>query len=167
MRAAHESRLSRVCRVLVSTFAAAIIAALFSSCQSAFTPVDLQKGDRCIRCKKPIEDKRFAGVIMFIGGEAMKFNDLGCLVAFHYGIDSATAHGVFVQDYRGSGWIEEENAFVVLHSRIETPRGSNSVACRSKSDADALQREQGGTVVSLSDVLKRETILDTLSSIAR
>ncbi len=138
---------------------ALLCAAFFlPACRPSFDPVDLKPGDLCAKCRNPILNARTAGEIAFIGGETMKFDDLGCLVAFNYGIDSATAHGVFVQDYNGGGWIAEDDAFVLLHSSIVTPRFSNTVAFSSEAAAGKARAREGGTVLPLSAILKRESI---------
>lgn len=133
-------------------------ALLLPACRPSFTPVDLKPGDMCAKCRNPIKNPRMAGEITFLGGETMKFDDLGCLVAFHFGIDSATARGVFVQDYNGGGWIGEEDAFVLLHSSIVTPRYSNTVAFSTEAAARKTRATEGGTLLPLTAILKRESI---------
>lgn len=128
------------------------------ACKPSFTPVDLQQKDTCARCRQPITEKNMASEIVFIGGETMKFNDLGCLVAFHFGIDSTTECAVFVQDYNNGGWVNEDAAFVLFHSNIHTPLKSGTVAFPSRSDAQKAQETFGGEIKSLSEILRKESL---------
>ncbi len=131
---------------------------VFSSCMNSFHPTDLQSGDKCAKCQKIITEKRTASEIVFTGNEVMKFNDPGCLVAFHHGIDSRTERAVFVQDYNNSDWIDEEDAFVLYHSTIETPMKSGTVAFNNLTEAEKAKQKYSGELMKLSDLLKKETI---------
>jgi copper chaperone NosL len=155
-RIAGEGGLLPAARILLAGMVWLLV--LFSSCKPSFDPVDLKPEDICAKCRNPIRDSRFAGEIVFVGGETMKFDDLGCLVAFHFGVDSATAHGVFVQDFNRGGWVGEEEAYVLLHSSVVSPRYSNSIAFKTEAAAQKARAADGGTVLPLTAVLKKESI---------
>ena len=129
-----------------------------SACKPSFTPSDIRPNDRCARCKQPIAEKNMASEILFAGGDTMKFNDLGCLVVFHFGIDTTTECAVFVQDYHNGGWLNEDEAYVLLHSNIHTPMNSGTVAFSSRSGAQKAKETAGGEVQSLAEILRKESI---------
>ena len=112
---------------------------LLTGCKPSFDPVDIRVGDICAKCRNPIANPVVAGEITFVGGEVMKFDDLGCLVSFHYGIDSTTApHRLPHQTRRLLGISQHNSSMQHTHcsgaiERLDfsglVTRGTCSISC--------------------------------------
>jgi copper chaperone NosL len=111
-------------------------------------PPELRLGlDVCDRCAMAIAERRYAAaaVAEVDGGPRMlKFDDIGCLVAWEASASGATIRGRWVHDRPTDAWIDASTATFSQTRTMTTPMGSGIAAFKSVSDADALVAERGG-----------------------
>ena len=127
--------------------AAGIIAMLMlAGCHGKPEKINLGK-DTCAECKMTIMDPKFGGEILSTKGKVFKFDDAHCIASFmdRRGIEMADVHKVIFVDYNGSGkWLDTENAFFVLSSKLKSPMGSNAAAFATRDEAEKKATELGG-----------------------
>ncbi len=91
-------------------------------------PVDISPEDTCAHCRMAVSDKRFACEIITEGGEALKFDDIGCLEEYLKNKPKEfLVAAIYYRDYLTNRWIADDGA-VIVETGIRTPMGSGKVA---------------------------------------
>ncbi len=90
-------------------------------------PIDIFPEDNCSYCRMAVSDQRFASEIIDTGGEAFKFDDIGCMLDFLKEKPEVQAQARFVKDVETRQWIPYEKA-VIIDSDLQTPMGSGKIA---------------------------------------
>ncbi len=104
-------------------------------------PVDLYPEDMCAHCRMQISDQRFACEVVTSGGEAYKFDDIGCMEQYLAGNGKAiAAAGVFYKDYSSRAWLSAASVTIV-QTGLMTPMGSGKVAFSCKKEAEEFRRQ--------------------------
>ena len=108
-------------------------------------PVELLPDDMCAFCKMAISEKRFASELITQDGEALKFDDIGCLLRFR----KERSHpewvaATFVVDFETRQWLRSEEAYFVKSKEFSTPMGGNLVAFRAEASAAAASARYQG-----------------------
>ncbi len=106
----------------------------------------------CDRCRMIVGDERLASAAA-AGDEALRFDDLGCLVAA-LAERGETEWRVWVRDYAGGGWLAAEAAWFAATEELVTPMGSGLAAFARPEDARALVAERGGRVVGGNELVE-------------
>ncbi len=96
-----------------------------------------------------ISQKQFAAEAVDADENAVKFDDIGCMLRYLATPEHKPA-ALFVVDYETKRWIEASNASFVRGSRIPTPMAGGILAFAERARADAAAREIGGEVVSFA-----------------
>jgi copper chaperone NosL len=112
----------------------AVASLSLSACGSAASgppPVTLDE-TACAHCGMLVSDLAFASAYRTEAGDALVFDDLGCLLRE---LPSEGAR-VWVKDYETSEWLEAEAAFFVRSDSIETPMGGGIIAFSSREAAE-------------------------------
>lgn len=102
-------------------------------------PVDIFPEDMCAYCRMAVSDQRFASEIVTDAGEALKFDDIGCLEQYESDHPVVKAATRFVKEYDTKGWLRWQDA-VVVTTGLSTPMGSGKVAVRDSGRAEELVR---------------------------
>jgi len=128
-------------------------AALAAVSCSSVTPVAINAGDQCFRCRRIILDTKIAGEMIDPSGMPAKFRSTGCLTK--YLADHPKETGVlFVTDYT-SGKLEPVDRLTFVPVIIDTNTNELDYhAFVSKADAAAAAKEAGTTPVDWNTVLQ-------------
>jgi copper chaperone NosL len=143
---------SSVSWICAAALAAAALWAGAGCGRAEVRPVELYPEDNCAHCRMAISDPHFASEILDQNGDALKFDDLGCMLQYRAGHPGMAIAGVFLKDYETLGWLRYEQASIVK-TGLSTPMGSGNVAF---SRADKARDFQKGHPALVSDA-------DTLS----
>jgi copper chaperone NosL len=131
-----------------------MLLALLTACSHSPQPVDIDSSDMCGYCRMAISQKQFAAEALDVDGNAIKFDDIGCMRRFLAAAEGK--HPVrFVMDYGERRWLDADTAFFVRGSRIPTPMGGGILAFGRRSRAEAEARESGGEVLPFAALFKR------------
>ena len=105
---------------------------------SEIRPVEIFPEDNCAQCRMMISDEHFASEIIDQNGEALKFDDLGCMVKYRSHHADLKILAIFLKDYSTKRWIPYERASIV-ETNVETPMGSGKVAFADPAEARVFQ----------------------------
>jgi copper chaperone NosL len=117
-----------------------IAAGLLAGCR----PVDISRPptvrfgeEACASCRMIISDERFAAALVTAAGEALKFDDIGCLLKHEAGqLRPDVAY--WVRDSRSGGWLDAWEATFVHSASIVSPMGYGLAARPAGQAADKL-----------------------------
>jgi copper chaperone NosL len=118
-------------------------------------PPSIRYGEEaCARCRMIISDDRFAAALVTRGGEAMKFDDVGCLVEYEAGrpTSPAAAAAYWVRDYTGGGWLDARAATFVRSPQAHSPMayGLTAIPPNSPAAGPALRFDQLPSAIAAS-----------------
>ncbi len=124
-------------------FLLALCVLLLSGCGNVeLRPIELLPEDTCAFYRMAISEKRFACELVTKDGDAIKFDDIGCML--HYRKKSESVAATFVVDFDTREWLKSEEAHFVKSKVFKTPMDGNVVAFKTGADAAAAaDRTQG------------------------
>jgi len=103
-----------------------------------------------------ISEQQFAAEIVDAQRQVFKFDDIGCMIRFaqerNWGPGEPVAY--FVKDFHSRRWLRAPEATYVRSSRLHTPMVSGVVAVENRAQAEALARDEQGTVVEFGELWK-------------
>lgn len=115
---------------------------LFAGCGSKeIKAVDIYPEDMCAFCRMAVSDERFACELLTESGEALKFDDIGCMEQY-LGERQGTVsvQETFYKDYTSKRWVAATGA-IVVETDIMTPMGSGKVAFADSGVAAKFRRD--------------------------
>lgn len=127
---------------------------LFSCGSGEPQPVDLYKEDMCALCRMAISEKVFAAQIVTHDGDALKFDDIGCLIEFLSKKPAKKMAASFVVDYTSKNWIKADQASFLISEKLKTPMGYGYAAFANTTEAQAARQQFPGAVKTLSELVK-------------
>jgi len=132
-------------RRLRARFLQALCFLLLTGCGSAeLRPIELLPEDACAFCRMAISDKRFASEVITKDGDAIKFDDIGCMLRYRKERSNVESAATFVVDFDTREWLKSEEAYFVKSKEFKTPMAGNMVAFKTGADAAiAVDRTQG------------------------
>jgi copper chaperone NosL len=141
---------------IVVLFLAALLAASCGSEPDFDQPPEIRYGeDTCERCLMIINEARYAAAYVTRDGQERRFDDIGGMIDHHK--EMAEDVAVFwVHDYDTEDWLKAESAHFVMNADQYTPMGYGIVAFGDSGRAETWADEQGGMVMSFTDLLARE-----------
>ena len=107
----------------------------------------------CGYCRMAISQKQFAAEVLDADGNAVKFDDIGCMLRYLANGERKPA-AVFVTDYANRQWLHAKAAVFVQGSKVATPMGGGILAFSDRGRAAAAAREFGGSVVAFEQLAK-------------
>ena len=109
-------------------------------------PVPLESTDTCAFCRMAISEPRFAAELVDEAGEALKFDEIGCMWNFvkQHGSQRASE---FVVDFDNGQWIKGEEAFYVQSPNINTPMSSGIIAVDTQQKAGSATKKFAGKIL--------------------
>ncbi|HET6574401.1 MAG TPA: nitrous oxide reductase accessory protein NosL [Fimbriiglobus sp.] len=113
--------------------------------------------EECAHCRMIVNDDRFAAAVT-TGGEAHKFDEVGCLIDYLADHSDAGTR-LWVRGYRSETWLDARAAYFAHGPKLQTPMGAGLAAAATKEEADALAAEWGGRVLrfdELAEFLKKQ-----------
>ncbi|MDW8326069.1 MAG: nitrous oxide reductase accessory protein NosL [Anaerolineales bacterium] len=100
--------------------------------------------DTCDNCGMLISEVRFACASLLIKGGYRKFDDIGCLAAYHTDRPNEQAAAYFVHDYHSESWIRGESATYVHSPKIASPMGHGLAAFGTREAAEGFAKSYCG-----------------------
>jgi copper chaperone NosL len=117
-----------------------VSAGWLAGCQPVDTsrPPTVRFGEEaCASCRMIISDERFAAALVTATGEALKFDDIGCL--FHHEAGQARPEVAYwVRNVKGQGWLKARDATFLHSTGIVSPMGFGLAAVPAGEAADEL-----------------------------
>ncbi len=112
-----------------------------------------EETDRCETCNMAVKDDSYATQIITTEGQALKFDDLGCMNEWMRENGTDTIGAAFVRDYHSKTWVNYEKAYYVYETSFKTPMAYGIVSFEKESDAQAFIHEQGkGKLMTAKDL---------------
>lgn len=132
---------------------------LMACATSTIEPVALAPEDMCSYCRMAISEARYAAELVNQDGQALKFDDIGCMVNFvEYKKNTTKPAGYFVMDFDERQWIKAEDAFYVYSSELSTPMMGGGVAFKDKSKAETAAARYHGQLLRFKDLFKDQQL---------
>jgi copper chaperone NosL len=116
-----------------------IAVGLLVGCQptGANRPPTVRFGEEaCAECRMIISDERFAAAVVTATGEALKFDDIGCLIE-HEADQAPPDLAYWVRDFRSREWLNAREATFVHSENITSPMGFGLAALTAGEVSDA------------------------------
>lgn len=128
---------------------------LLAACgQAEIAPVAIHPEDMCSMCRMAISEKQFAAELITKDGEALKFDDIGCLRDYLKSkADRNQIAAYFVADYESKKWLKAESASFVKSAELATPMGGNLAAFESQDKAKEAAAKFKGERVSFTELI--------------
>jgi hypothetical protein len=122
---------------------ALLLGATLAACASV-QPARVELGDRCLRCRRPIQDLRLAGEIVDTMRAPFPFRTPGCLAKYVKANSGMALTAIFVTDFRTGKMIPAGDAWFVPTS-LTSPDGRTAepdyYAFRSRADAQQFKAD--------------------------
>ena len=142
---------------LASILAAGLAVSLLplAACRkNAYGPVALLPEDVCAMCKMAISEKRFAAEFIDRDGQALKFDDIGCMI--HYIKEKQVREqvaAIYLTDFETRQWVRAEEAHCVQSEQIKSPMSGGIIAFKDPAGAEAGAATYRGKRASFADLL--------------
>ncbi|HEX4947491.1 MAG TPA: nitrous oxide reductase accessory protein NosL, partial [Blastocatellia bacterium] len=99
-----------------------LLSLTFSACREAeIKPVDIAAEDVCTHCKMAISEKQFASEIITTDGDALKFDDIGCMQDYLKEKPDTKIAAHFFMNYETKTWLKGSAAHFVKSKEITSP----------------------------------------------
>jgi copper chaperone NosL len=93
--------------------------------------------EACDSCRMIISDERFAAALVTEKGDALKFDDIGCLIQ-HESNQLRPDVSYWVRDYKGEGWLNAREAMFIRSANVVSPMGHGLAALPAGRSAEEL-----------------------------
>jgi copper chaperone NosL len=118
-------------------------------------PVDIAAEDVCTHCKMAISERQFASEIITTDGDALKFDDIGCMQDYLKEKPDTKAAAYFFMDYETKQWVKGDNASFVKSKEITSPMGGGMIAFQDKTKAEAAATKFKGQSLNFAELIKK------------
>jgi copper chaperone NosL len=122
-----------------------------AGCEDDGPPTVRYGQEGCAHCRMIVNDDRFAAALVTPAGDALKFDEVCCLVDYLAANPNA-AKAEWVRGYRSGQWHDPRQALFVHGPRLQTPMGSGLAAVPTREQADALAAELNGRVLRYDEL---------------
>jgi copper chaperone NosL len=130
---------------------AVLLPVLAAGCADDGPPTVRYGHEGCAYCRMIVNDDRFAAALVTTSGEALKFDDVCCLVD-HLSDNPGVEKSVWVRGYRSGQWHDARSAYFAYGPKLQTPMGAGLAAVATREEADALAGEWGGKVYRFDEL---------------
>ena len=119
-------------------------------------PVDIRPEDMCAFCRMAISEKQYAAQFTTRDGDAVKFDDIGCLLNFVKGKQNqGEIAAYFVADFETREWTRGESAFYARSADFKTPMSHGIVAFKDRGRAEASANNHHGELLQFAELTAR------------
>lgn len=126
------------------------------SCREAeIKPVDIAAEDVCAHCKMALSEKQFASELITPEGEALKFDDIGCLLDYRKEKPDTKVAAYFFVDYETKQWVKGNEARFVKSSEITSPMSGGVIAFHDRAKAEAAATKYKGKIYNFEELTKQ------------
>jgi copper chaperone NosL len=131
-----------------------VVCLLLDACAKQDTkPVEITPEDMCAFCRMAISEKRFAAEFITRDGDALKFDDIGCMVDYLMAKqDPQRVVAYFVADFETREWVQGEAAFYVRSAEFKTPMSHGIAAFKEQGRAAAEANKYQGRPMRFSEL---------------
>ena len=120
-----------------------LLGATLMACASV-QPARVELGDRCLRCRRPIQDLRLAGEMIDSMRAPFPFRTAGCMAKYVKANPGLQVTALFVTDFRSGKMIPASDAWFVPTS-LTSPDGRTAeadyYAFRTRADAQEFKAD--------------------------
>lgn len=111
--------------------------------------------DGCDYCKMKIADGKFGGEIITTKGRVYKFDDMHCMMNYCKENTTTKVQSFYIHDFNQSNiLIPAETAFYIKDGDINSPMHGNTIAVKTKQEAEQLSQKFKAIPVSWSEISK-------------
>jgi copper chaperone NosL len=129
---------------------------VFTACREAeIKPVEIAAEDVCTHCKMAISEKQFASEIITTDGDALKFDDIGCMQDYLKEKPDTKIAAHFFMEYDTKQWLKGNGATFVKSKEITSPMGGGIIAFSNETKAKTAAAEFSGQVLSFAELMKK------------
>jgi len=131
-----------------------IVLGAFCGCHGVDTsrPPSVRFGEEaCASCRMIISDERFAAALVTATGDALKFDDIGCLIQ-HESNQIRPEIAYWVRDYKGKGWLNAREATFIRSASVLSPMGHGLAALPAGHIAEELVTSPPGRSMRFSEL---------------
>jgi copper chaperone NosL len=122
---------------------------------SKFEPIALAPEDMCAYCKMAISEKRYAAELIDSERQALKFDDIGCMVNFIKSKGNKNRiSAYFVMDFDDRQWLKAGDAYYVHSTELQTPMNGQLVAFKDEARATEAVGKYHGKLMHFDDLFK-------------
>ena len=127
-----------------------------TACRTAeIKPVDIDAEDVCTHCKMAISEKQFASELITPDGDALKFDDIGCLLDYLKEKPNTNVAAHFFMDYETKQWVKGRDASFAKSDEITSPMSGGIIAFQDKTKAEAGATKYKGKTLSFTELVKK------------
>jgi copper chaperone NosL len=138
-------------------YISALILALFLVVSCSVKPQPIEYGtDTCAFCQMTIMDRQHAAEIVTQKGKSFKYDAIECMIRDLKNHESAGIAYYLVSDFAESSKLT--NAFeasYLISENIPSPMGANLSAFKEGSEANRVQKLEGGQLYTWNELLKQ------------
>jgi copper chaperone NosL len=133
-----------------------LIVLTFAACGGTeIKPVEIAVEDMCAHCKMAISEKQFVGEIINQDGDALKFDDIGCMLDYLKEKPETKVAAYFFVDYETKNWVEGDKTIFVKSDEITSPMSGGLIAFNDKTQAEATAAKFKGKILNLQELTKK------------
>lgn len=137
------------------SYAALVVAGMFSSCAPKAPEAVKLNSDACDFCKMTISDGRFAAQMITNKGRVYKFDDLSCMQNYVREEPARKESRLFIADFnKPAEFLEVEKASYVSGEGVGSPMGGNTAAFSDEASANSYAQKINGAVLNWGDIGK-------------
>ena len=122
-----------------------------AGCEDDGPPTVRYGQESCAHCRMIVNDDRFAAALVTPAGDALKFDEVCCLIDY-LATNPGAAKTEWVRGYQSGDWHDARQALFVHGPRLQTPMGSGLAAVPTRGHADALAAELRGRVLRYDEL---------------
>jgi hypothetical protein len=125
----------------MKTLYAVLVTVTALACASV-QPARIEAGDRCLRCRRPIQDLRLAAEVIDTMNAPFPFRTAGCLAKYVKANRDTSFNGIFVTDFRTGKMLPASDAWFVPAEIASTDSygvEADYYAFRSRSEAEGFK----------------------------
>ncbi len=128
----------------------------FTACREAeIKPVDIAAEDVCTHCKMAISEKQFAAEFITQDSDALKFDDIGCMLDYLKEKPDTKVVAYFFVDYETKQWVKGSNASFAKSGEITSPMSGGIIAFQDKTKAAAAVTKYKGKMLDFEELTKK------------
>lgn len=129
---------------------------VLTACRTAeIKPVDIAAEDVCTHCKMAISEKQFASEIITPDGDALKFDDIGCMQDYLKEKPDTKIAAHFFMEYDTKQWIKGNGASFVKSKEITSPMSGGIIAFGNETKAKTAAAEFSGQLLNFTELMKK------------
>lgn len=138
------------------TWAVILMLGLTGCGKQVTAPVEINEEiDKCQTCNMQVINNPSSTEIILKNGQAMKFDDIGCMIEWKKQHASEEIDVMYVRDYYTQQWVKQEEATYAYDASFPTPMAYGIFSFKESQDAKKFVEEQQKGVVFQATELEK------------